>query len=128
MQLILSEGSNSRPHYRSKGSSQIMDIEMRYSKLILLEKKSFPPLAYMEVSLSSIDPSYHDIRGRHLSIGRQSKSNPSSSAHIHCKINGLCLPGEVPVQSIVLVVLIIQNKAEWVGLEINRCSCSKRYC
>ena len=83
--------------------------------------------AYPEVGLSTAcHPSHHDIRAWHLPIGRQSKAYPSCSAHIHCKVNGLCAPGEVPMQSIVLATLIKQNCTERVlGLQIHMGSCTE---
>ena len=55
--------------------------------------------SHMQKGLSLIvDPSNDDVRVTHSSSGRQSQSNPSSGAHIHCK--PYTLPLNAPVQPI----------------------------
>ena len=65
----------------------------------------------MKLSASTIvHPSYDNIRLRHLTIRRETKTNPACGTDIHCKANGLLLQVKVPVQR----VAIVQNGRETV--------------
>ena len=60
------------------------------------------------------NPAYDHIRSRHLSVGRNSKTNPARGADVHGEVNGPSCDAVVPVESIELFLIIKQHLLEGI--------------